>query len=244
MKLAFGSKDTADVAAEEPTSSALTEKPSKTLAAPQSAPTDDLGGEISRGDVRLPRLNLVARTGNLAETFTPGGFVLNKEALLSDGKTPLIVVAVRLKKEYQEMLEYGDEATPRTFKTAAEVEEAGGELTWKRGENCFGEIAHIELLIEQPDSLEEDAEALFFFNGGEKNYAHCIFTVTSTAYTAIAKTLISARMNHLRDTGLVGGKWELTSKLMKNAKNAWYTPQIKSAGRTDTVFREATADLL
>lgn len=219
----------------------------KTLAAAPAFNTSDIAGEISRNDVRLPRLNLVARTGDLAELFTPGSWVLNKEIKLSEGgekpEVLLDIIVVRLRKQYQESLPFGDPETPRVFDTAEEVRANGGTVSYGKGAGIFGEIAHCELLIARPESLPEEYEGHFFFFSEDKAYTHCVYTVGGTAYGNFAKPIISARLNHLREAGLVGGRWTLGSKLMKANGNAWFTPVIRTAGNTSEAFRKDVTTL-
>jgi hypothetical protein len=249
MKTSFS----AAVAAPAPTASPEATTTQAIVPATESAPalynagnpTDDLAGEIGRSDVRLPRLNLVARTGDLAELFDPGSYVLNKEIKLSKGGEELLtLVVLRLRKQYQEALPFGDPETPRVFETAEEVRANGGTVSYGKGPGIFAEIAHLELLIRKPESLPTEAEPQFFFESEGHLWTHCVFTVGGTAYGQVAKPIISARMNHLRDTGLVGGLWTLGSFLKKANGNAWFTPVLKTAGKTSDQFRQDVASSL
>jgi len=223
---------------EEPTKEIVPAASSAPAVINPVGPTDDLAGEISRSDVRLPRLNLVARTGDLAELFDPGSFVLNKEIKLSKGGEDLLhMVVVRLQKQYQEALPFGDPETPRVCNTAEEVRELGGTITYGKGPGIFSEIAHMELLIRKPESLPNEAEGHFFFESEGTWYTHCVYTVGGTAYSGVAKPIISARANHLRDSGLIGGLWTLGSVLKKANGNAWFTPVLKTAGKTSEQFQ-------
>jgi hypothetical protein len=217
-----------------------------TALAPVQDAGNDMVGEISRNDVRLPRLNMVARTGDLAELFQPGAFVLNKEIKLAEGsgKDFITLIAVRLRKQYQESLPFGDPETPRIFDSAEEVRANGGTVAYGKGAGIFAEIAHAELLIEKPAGIPEEYDAHFFFESEGKSYAHCVYTVSGTAYNNFARPLISARFNHLRDTGLVGGLWTLTSELKKANGNAWFSPVLKTAGMTSEQFRQDVAAIL
>jgi len=216
------------------------------VAVVNTSDVDDLEGEIGRNDVRLPRLNLVARTGDLAELFAPGSYVLNKEVKLSKGTGDdfLTIVVLRLRKQYQESLPYGDPTPARVYDTAEEVRANGGTVAYGKGAGIFGEIAHMELLIQAPENVSEEADGHFFFEADGVRYTHCAFTVGATAYSAVAKPIISARMNHLRDTGLAGGKWALGSVLKKANGNSWYIPTIKTDGMTTEKFREDVKNAL
>lgn len=228
------------------TSTAVAVKESAAPAVYNPGNRSEIIGEVDRSDIRLPRLNLVARTGDLAELFTPGSFVLNKEIKLSEGgKDDLLhIVVVRLRKQFQEALPFGDPEMPRVFDTAEEVREAGGTVAYGKGAGIFSAIAHLELLIRKPESLPEEAAGHFFFESEDVSYTHCVWTVGGTAYGQVGKPVISATHNHLSKTGLLGGLWTLGSELRKSNGNAWFTPILKTAGLTSEQFRKDVAETL
>ena len=222
-------------------SSAITPKTESALSVKPPA-GDDFSGEVTRNDVRLPRLYLVGRTSDLANSFSPGSFVISKEVAISDGKTPLTVIATRVKKQYQENIEWDDpdrNDKMRVYDTLADVKANGGTLTWEKGEGNFSEIAHIELLVEKPEGISDEADAQFFVNGDGKAFAHVVWTVSSSGYSAVAKPLISARVSgHLKENGFIGGKWHLTSVLVSKGKLSWWAPVLRTAGVTTEQFRK------
>ena len=217
-------------------------------------PNKGLIGEWTYDDIKLPRLNLVNKSGELADLFTPGTFAINKEHGLTKiseaDKTvglPLTVIATRMKKQYQENIRYEDrEITPqRTFDSATEVAANGGRVDWKnKGPGFFSEMAHIELLIQKPEGLPEEVDPLFYYAIGEQSYARVIYTVSGTAFTAVAVTVASALRGHLSETGLHGGLWLLGSKLRKNEKNSWWAPTIRSNGLLDAESLEQVKAIL
>lgn len=204
-------------------------------------------GDWDNDDLRIPELRLTGKTGKLSDVFTPGSFVLDKEAQITDGtKTSLTVVALRMRKQYRENLSFDSEEFPRVFDTKEEVRSNGGRITRDTGKGCYSPIAHIELLIEEPDDfkLPEAAESCFYLSHGGKRYARASYTVSShSAYSEVAMTLATALSTKLAKTGLVGGKWTLQSELAKNAKNSWIAPVLRSAGYTDPAFQEWAASL-
>lgn len=186
-------------------------------------------GEISPGDIRLPRINLVQRVGDLCNDFHPGSFLFNKEVLLSEGKNPIEITALRLKKVYQQNLPYGSQETPVSFNTAAEMQEFGGSLVYG-ADNPFGEVAHVQVAIVRPVDCPEEMEALFHYDFNGKCYALAIWTLKSSGFTSVGKTLITAANTLLR-SGLHTGKYMLTSELRKKAQNSWFVPLVKFAGK-------------
>ena len=202
-------------------------------------------GEIDSSDIRLPRINLVQKSGELGDIFAPGSFVFNREIQLSDGKEPIEIVVLRIRKQYQEALEYDpDGPTPRVFNTAAEVREVGGHFNYdaKDDGGYYQEIAHILCLIECPKDASEEQRDFFIYEHDGRNFALAMWTVAKGAYTAVAKTLFTAATGHLRN-GLHLGKWAATS-LKRTTTFTWYVPQIRAAGKTTPEFQEFAASLL
>lgn len=189
-------------------------------------------GEITMRDIQLPRVNLVQKIGALADSgATPGVYVLNKEALLSDGKTPLNITVLRLHKQYRQRLEQGDPSMPNVYDTQEKVIENGGSLKW--GEpNFYQEIAHLSLAIEKPANLKEEYAPFFYREHNGKFYTLAVYTVASSAFTALGKKVITAGYHQLAH-GLWLGKWQLTSTLAKGPKGTWFIPEAKFDGMHD-----------
>jgi hypothetical protein len=198
-------------------------------------------GEITMRDIQLPRVNLVQKIGELADSgLTPGVFMLNKEAMLSDGKTPLSITVLRLHKQYRQKLEQGDQSMPQVYDKQEQVIANGGSLKW--GEpNYFQEIAHLSLAIEKPANLKEEFAAFFYREHASKQYTLAVYTVASSAFTSLGKKIITAGYNQL-SSGLWTGKWQLTSSLTKGAKGTWFIPEAKFDGlhsKEDAAFFES-----
>lgn len=212
----------------------------QTALAVNSDSPEDFNGQVDRSDVRLPRLHLVSKTSDLATTFSPGSFVLNKEALISDGKTPLTVVCNRLKKSYQLYVNFDDperEEKRKVVGTVEEVKALGGVISNAKEENCWSPLADIELLIKKPEGVSEEADPQFYVSAGGAEWAHVAYTVASSAYTAVAVPLITARTSgHLKATGFKGGLWHLTSKMATSGRFSWICPVLRTAGATTPEF--------
>lgn len=192
-------------------------------------------GEVTQEDLRLPRLNLVNKTGDLSNQFTPGSFVIDKEhqiTTVEKGVAGILkVIPVRVKVEYQEALEYNPEVRPRVFDTAEEVRKNGGRVTWGRGEGIFSKVGHLELLIEKPEKLSEEAGSSFFYIFGEKEYARVMYTTSITAYATSASVLLNDKVQgHLRGKDYIAGYYTLGAKTASNAKGTWWIPDMKTAG--------------
>src|SRR6266404_4489440 len=111
-------------------------EPSTALAKPLT-PLPQFTGDWDYNDTRIPRLNLVHKTsdGELIERFGIGAFCFNKEIKLSDGKTPLLVTALRAGKDFIQKLPFGDPEMPLIFKSKDEVLANGGSFNKKDAEN-------------------------------------------------------------------------------------------------------------
>jgi hypothetical protein len=195
-----------------------------------AASDSDVQGDVNLSDLRLPRLNLVQRTGDLPDKFGFGEFILNKTCLIP---RPLEFIALSLKKQLQEKRPYGDAERGAVYDSAEEVRAAGGTIGF--GDYQFSELAHIFMLIKKDASLDtmEDAEAvrdLFMYEIAGDLWAPVIYSVGRSAYTSLGKALLTARQFTLRK-GLYTGKWSLTSSVNKGAKGTWVTPVPTFRGR-------------
>lgn len=208
----------------------VAEVPAQPKAVAVVAPANNgIEGEISRNDIRLPRINLVQKVGELSNIFTPGCFLFNKEVILSNGRAPIEVTVLRFRKQYQQDIPYGSEEMPQNYDTAEEVLAAGGSLRWGDPE-YYKEIAHVQLAMQKPFDCPVELEGLFPHVFEDKNYGVAIWTLTGSAFTSAGKTLITAAYTLLK-AGLHTGKFAVTSEIKKNAKNSWYAPVMKFAGK-------------
>ena len=191
-----------------------------------------LAGDFDQSDINLPRINLVAKTSALVdEGFTPGAIVLNKEASLVLKDTPLRVIVTSMVKQFQEDVAWGAEELPKVFNSEEEVYAAGYSLEWGATNMCRP-IAHITMLIEAPEGLDEDSRELFPDAHGDKNYALAIYTASKSAYKPTAKE-IATYAAFAKGEGVWTTAWTLTSKLRTEGDVSWFTPSMKRAGRLD-----------
>tara|TARA_R100000742_G_C4279514_1_gene104312 strand:- start:765 stop:1559 length:795 start_codon:yes stop_codon:yes gene_type:complete len=191
-----------------------------------------LAGEFDQKDINLPRINLVAKTSGLVdEGFTPGAIVLNKEVTLVKKDTPLRVIVTSLVKQYQEVVDYGAEELPKTFNTEQEVYAEGGSLEWG-SPNQYRPLAHITMLIEAPEGLDDHELELFPYQNGDKHYAMAIYTASKSAYGPTAKE-VTTYAAFAKGAGIWTTAFYLTSKLRTEGDVSWFTPSLKRAGRLD-----------
>lgn len=234
---------------EESNDKAVAVRPETQVAIQGEAPEKGIFGEFGTEDIKLPRLNLVNKVGDLSNLFTPGSWVLKKEHQLTDvvkGEAgSLKVIAVRLKVEYQESLPYDPNVRPRVFATAEQVRINGGRVAYGRGEGIFAKVGHIEFLVEKPEALGEDAASEFFYLLGDKEYARVLYTASSTAYAETAQILYSDyRVGHLNKTGLMGGFYLLGAKTKTGDKGSWWVPSLKTAGEVPEDIQAEIKSLL
>lgn len=205
-------------------------------------------GDWSASDTKLPRINLVNKTGVLADQFSPGTWVLDKQHQISqidptDKKkgVALRVITLQMMKQYQENIPYDDrENTPvRMFSTAAQVRDAGGQVHWTRGANFFSEIATVEFLIQAIEGLSEESESLFYNIASDgTRYTRAVATFASTSFSGVAVPIATSLRTHLAACGLKGGQWDLGSLITTKADKSWWTPTIRSAGLVTEAQKE------
>lgn len=189
-----------------------------------------LAGDFDQSDINLPRINLVAKTSALVDDgFTPGAVVLNKEATLTLKDVPLRIIVTAMVKQFQEDVAWGAEELPKVFNTEEEVHEAGYSLEWGSPNMCRP-IAHITMLIEAPEGLEEDALELFPYENDGKHYALAIYTASKSAYKPTAKE-IATFAAFAKGEGVWTTSWAFTSKLRTEGDVSWFTPSMKRSGR-------------
>jgi hypothetical protein len=197
-------------------------------------PTPDFTGSWSRSDIRLPRINLVQKStdSKLITKFGIGSFILNREAKLSDGTTPVYITVVQLDKDFQQKLPWGSKEEPLVFRTPEEVRKAGGTLTYKGAQpgTYFQNRAHITLLVESPANLADDAEALFPYENEEngKLYSVVLMTVSSSGFTSMAKEIATlCTFNKVMRKGPIFGRLALTSETRDDGQKEWQVPIVK-----------------
>lgn len=190
-------------------------------------------GEIGRGDINLPRMSLVQSVGPLSEMFKPGQLVLNKETVLTDGETPVVVTVVRVSKSYLQNLPYEEGGpTPERVSTLAEVKARGGGIEYVDDEApSWIPVADALVLLE---STTDNPAFPFEHNG--KFYAAAMWNLRKSAYTRAAKAIFTASEFALRNQPLALGKWSLTTSRVKLGQNFVYVPVLRMTGKNPPEF--------
>jgi len=208
----------------------------------QGSGDGEMEGHYDMSDVRLPRINLVNKSGKLADDFAGGSFVLNKEILLCDGKTPVDMTVLWCQKRYQENIPFDDQdiTPPRVFDTPDEIKKAGGQLGYKKGVGLFSAFANLNVLFPAPKTVTEEQLVEFPYHHEGVDYVLARMTFASSAYSSAAMPVITTKIKNPA-TPFARFKWTLHSTMEKNARNSWYQPNIKGAGlRPDSFFEFAS----
>ena len=123
----------------EPTQLAVVERPSRNIFAESN---------IDASDLKIPRINLVQKVGNLCEKFPPGSFVFQQEVVLAKPGEQFAAVVLNIDKFFQEQVVYGSGEYGRKVRTKEEVEELGGTTTFGVvGKPYFPQGADITLCV-------------------------------------------------------------------------------------------------
>lgn len=193
-------------------------------------PIKGLTGEWGTGDIQIPRLSLVQKSGTLADEFPKGAFVFNKELVIGDGNQPFDITVLSARKYYQEDLPFGEsDELPRVFERLEDARAAGFTTDWDSNLPRVKEAADLVVLIPVP--LEY---ATVRFN--DRGYTRALWTLVSSAYNSAAKPIVTAAVcGHLRE-GIHRGGWDVTSALRTNQRNSWYVPVVRARGLHQSTF--------
>ena len=197
---------------------------------------DGAEGEFDRNDQDKVYLSIVAKVGELSNLFTPGDFLLNKEYVIGGTKQPIEVIALGIKKRYQNDLDFdptGEKA--ETVDTAVEVNARGGEVGYRpRGDKTsthyWKPILQILFLVKKPANISPDAAMMFPYEIAGNDYAVVGYTARAkTAYNGIAKPLIQARNGK---GGVRGMVYQLSVKGETYEGTSWMQPKLRSTGQS------------
>lgn len=194
---------------------------------------DDAEGEFTNDDVDKAYLTIVAKTGELSNLFPPGSMLLNKEYVVGGTQEPIELIAVAIKKGYQNDLDFDGGEIGDTVSKALEVVDRGGEVGYRPFEDkdathFWKPILQVIFLVKRPATLTPEASVLFPFTIGANDYGVVGYTArTKTAYNGIAKTLIGAK----RAKGTVrGSTYRLSTKGETWEKRSWIQPSLRVIG--------------
>lgn len=210
-------------------------EPDRTLSANVNYVSDDeVQGELDATDRRTPRINVVAKVGELSERFNPGSIVLNKETVLAEKDQPITVYPVKIRKRYQEDTEFGEDMG-KTANSLEEVLAAGGQIRDKNAAGFYIPIADIVFLVKRPANATEEQEVLFNIEIDGAFYLAAIYTARKSSYNSCARPIFDAKQNgrSVRETA-----YTMTSALKKWNGNAWFCPGLRPAGKTPVAVLE------
>lgn len=224
---------------------------SQQLTVPQSKPLstfvadEDAEGEFDAQDRQNPMLVIVAKTGELSNLHTPGDMLINKEFVIGGSKAPVELIALAIKKRYQNDLDFDGGEMGDTVDRAIDVTDRGGVLAYrpfddKASTHFWKPILQVLFLVKKPADLPPSASAFFPFQMDGADWGRVGYTArTKTAYNGIAKTLIMAK----QDTGSVrrslyrlstkGESWQGPQGL-----RSWIQPMLRAAGPTSEAMLE------
>lgn len=214
---------------------------------------DEDDAPVDRGDVRLPRLNLVQGMSGpeLKKIAAEGEFVLKQTLKLASPLT--IVVAGCSRKRYAEKLPKFGEGTPRILDTLEDVIKAGGTDQWRQSrENkdadgvpvsrkpWFTPMVTALLLIQKPEGISpEDEEHFSAISEDGIAFAPCVYTVKSTSFGSFYVPLKSEQTAGVLRNGFFTHYVELTS-----AQARAFEPRVKILGHTSEGVRKLAKSLL
>lgn len=210
-----------------------------------------VSGDVDKGDITLPRLELVYGVGAVSELFDAGDVVYNREVCLAKKGEPVHMTVASIRKYYMEDMPYEPdrEELPRLFQTKEEVEAAGLWTEWNRNgqqKPPVADCADLLVAIECPEGVEDTMFPLSYApDGGDPvSLAVALFTVRKTSYTRVAKPVFSARQFFLRDNLLLG-RWCLTTERKKTKSgNVTTLPNFRNVGRNSPEFAKYLAEQL
>ncbi len=187
----------------------------------------DLEGEFGLGDIRLPRINLVQKSGKLGDDFRPGEITFAKAVILPQ---PLDFIVLHIRKQYQEKIPWAlkDTQQARICDTAVEVANNGGKIGF--GNYEYSDLGHLFMLVAAPKGLNEQPDAeqiidmfMYELTGIEGKWAPVVMTCGSSSYSSMVKTILTARQFQLKE-GIHFGRWSLKSEKRTKGDNTWYVP--------------------
>ena len=217
-----------------PQSNAMVPAEQKSQIVPDSFfQNNEMEGEFDRSDIQLPRLSLVHGIGPLSETFQPGHLVYAKELDLGVG--PVNITLVRLRKYFQEEIEWGSEDIPRICNSIEEIRKLGAYLTSEKKEMGEGHTFFKPVLDAQILIKGEASNTMFPFEFEGSPYALALMTMHGVAYTRTGKQFITASQFGLRN-GLTVASWNITTKREKFGQNFVWFPVARQATRNSPEF--------
>lgn len=193
-------------------------KTSTAVAVQQESPHaifDD--NNIGFEDIRLPRINIVQKVGDLSNTFRDGEIVLDQTHVIyaparpvpgqpaPADPAPLNIVVIGFKRTvFVEKVEGG--AMGLTCRTREELVKCGGTLDYKEWQESvrlnkenpahkalrrFDNMATAMVLVEKPATFPDPNKTIFPYEVNGKQFVLAFFTMKASAYNAGAKAIFT-----------------------------------------------------
>lgn len=214
---------------------------------------DDVTGEITTLDKKIPRLNLGQKSGGLGESMGFGTIILNKDVALAPYGKVITGTALKIRKQFQERRPYDPNSITRpiTFDTVKAAHAAGFATEWPAGQLRGDEklalpIAHILWFIPASENLDSNiVEQNFFYEYEGTRYTAAAFTTSATGFNTTAKTIFTfLDTPKAKEYGLRVGNWKLIAEKQQNAKNSWFNLKLVSNGFNSPEFIKFTKEVL
>jgi hypothetical protein len=201
--------------------------------------------DIDFRDLQLPRINLVQKSGELADHFDPGDIVFMKELALPKPLT-FLILGFR-KTSFIEKVSEGEEGT--VCHSEQEVLAYGGTTEWTdhnaTGKPLFQRFTTALILIKAPEDTPEDILANYFpYSMGGGNWALAAWSLKGPGYTAVVKPLKTARRFGYLRNGYHTSLHSLNSKLNQyKTGRSGYVPIVRAipGGVDENFLGELTA---
>jgi hypothetical protein len=213
---------TAEQSQSKPGSLALTALPPLTQMVPSLSQSAQIQGEFTARDMAIPYLNLGQKSGTMCDNHPDwiGGFVYDKSSFLGN---EIRIVVGRLKKRYEEVLEFGSPEIPQQFDTIAAAQAAGIEVR---------DVAEIDVLVE----CNRDMEQFAMFEADGKAYAPARYVVRSSAYGRTVGIILKDLAGWLKND-LPSGFYAMTTEKRSGNGNSWFVPKLAAAGKVSEDLR-------
>jgi hypothetical protein len=208
-------------------------------------------GEVGETRLQLPLLEIAYGVGKLAEKYSQGDLVLDKEYLLVRKNEPLIVTFVSESVYWKQYLSPEQRAAgqkPVNYGTKEEAKAAGETPEWppwgtQGPKPTVARAGVFQMLIQKPKGLEC---ALFAFPMGGELWAPARCFLDKGAFKAVDGALSQALTFSLRARGgnMVAGRFELKTSVTVDPKAGRTNclPAIRLVGgNTDTELAEIVA---
>jgi len=228
----------------------LTEDSASIIPATSNAIAPQAGcveGDFDNEDLIVPRINVVGKTGNLSDQFSPGSLVLNKEFEVVEKEEDLEIVVLAFAKKYQEDTDFDSEEMGRVFNNKHEMLEAGYQCTDYDGEGFCQPMANFILLAKKPEAFEDEIGLFTFEAPDGSEWGMFEMTCAKTAYKTTGKevaTFLTINRGRATPIPLHKAKWNLKTGLKRFRENSWWSPFFKRAGTLDDELYEFVKELV